>query len=486
VKKEEVVFFRLDLFLLIIILVFAFLVRLHKINRPIADWHSWRQADTAAVARNFIKEGFSPFVPRYDDMSSQANGFDNPNRYRFVEFPIYNALIFLVWKITGVSVIYARLVTVFITMGSTVFLYFLVRYFSDRKTAVLCSFFFAFLPYNIFYSSTILPGPLMVFGILGLYLSFAKWMEEDKNWLWGLLSILFANLAILTWPIALFFVLPVVYLSYEKYGFGMFRKTNLWVFAIFSTLPFIAWRIWMTHFPEGIPNWRFLFNEGNIRFKGAFFRWLIAERMGKLILTVGGFALFIFGLIARSTSKEKLFYFSWLLSVAIYFTIFASGNVRHDYYQVPLIPIAAIFMAKGTLLLWNLPKGYFIKVLGPIISLVLILLTLAFGYFETRGFYWINKPQIIAAGKAVDRLLPKDATIIAPYNGDAAFLYQTNRHGYPIVDRPLERFIEQGTKYLVSVDVSDSGIQNLARHCKIIEKTSSYVIIEMFKGCIGK
>lgn len=477
---------KLEIFVLITILLIALAVRLYKINRPIADWHSWRQADTAAVARNFINEGFNPFIPRYDDMSSQANGLDNPGRYRFVEFPIYNTLIVFVWSFTGIDVTYARLVTVLITLGSIVFLYLLVRYFSGIPVALLSAFFFAVIPYNAFYSSTILPGPLMVFGLLGLYFSFTKWLTNDRRWFWGLVSILFANLAILSWPVALFFMLPIVYLAFERYDFSLFKKINLWIFATFSLLPFIAWRFWMTQFPEGIPNWQFLLNEGNIRFKGAFFRWLIAERMGKLILTVGGFPLFMLGILKKSAKPEKLFYYSWLLSVAIYFTIFASGNIRHDYYQVPFVPIAAIFMAIGVKTLFTLPAAYFNKIISQIAAVVLIILMLAFGFFEIRGYYWINRPQIVTAGQAVDRLLPKGATIVAPYNGDAAFLYQANRHGYPIVDRPLETFIEQGTKYLVSVDVADPGIQNLARHCKVIEQKKDYVIVEMFKECIGK
>ena len=32
-------------------------VRLYKITSPIGDWHSWRQADTSAVTRNFVKYG---------------------------------------------------------------------------------------------------------------------------------------------------------------------------------------------------------------------------------------------------------------------------------------------------------------------------------------------------------------------------------------------------------------------------------------------
>src|SRR3990167_1624342 len=115
---------KIELLLLTAIILLAFIVRLYKINRPIADWHSWRQADTAAVARNFIKEGYNPFIPKYDDMSSQANGLDNPNRYRFVEFPIYNSIIAGVWVVTGISTITARLVTVFVSLGSTILLYF--------------------------------------------------------------------------------------------------------------------------------------------------------------------------------------------------------------------------------------------------------------------------------------------------------------------------------------------------------------------------
>jgi len=479
VKKKEIV-------VLCAIVLLAFALRLYKISRPIGDWHSWRQADTAAVARNFIEEGYNPFIPKYDDMSSQANGLDNPERYRFVEFPIYNSIIAVVWSQTGVSNTAARLVTVFITLASTVALYFLVRHFSGPLTATLAAFFFATLPYNVFYSSTVLPGPLMVFGLLGLYLSFVKWQDNENNWLPFLLSVIFANLAILTWPIAIFFTLPLVYLSYQKYGLNFIKKPQLWLFAFLSFIPFFAWRIWMIRFPEGIPNWHFLLNEGNIRFKGAFFRWLIAERMGKLILTAAGFALFIIGLVAKRAKKENLFYLSCLFSLIIYFVVFASGNIRHDYYQVPAVPILAIFMAKGILTLFD-PKNLFInKNVAKILAIILVVLTYAFGFYEVRGYYWINKPQIIEAGQAVDKLLPKDATVIAPYNGDAAFLYQTNRYGYPITDRPLEKFIDQGTKYLVSVDVADSGIQSLVKNCKVIAKTNSYVIIEMFKECIGK
>ena len=84
---------KLDYFILSLILIIALLFRLYKINIPLADFHSWRQVDTAAVSRNFVKNGIDLFHPVYDDLSNVQSGIDNPLGYRMVEFPIYNAII---------------------------------------------------------------------------------------------------------------------------------------------------------------------------------------------------------------------------------------------------------------------------------------------------------------------------------------------------------------------------------------------------------
>src|SRR3989344_3794374 len=113
---------RSEVFWLSVIIIIAFGVRLYRIDNPIADWHSWRQADTAAVARNFYKEGYNPFIPKYDDMSGVAeNPVPNPNRYRFVEFPIYNSLVYFTYLLNGgVDVKLARLISIIMSLGSII------------------------------------------------------------------------------------------------------------------------------------------------------------------------------------------------------------------------------------------------------------------------------------------------------------------------------------------------------------------------------
>ena len=79
--------------ILIFIILVAFLVRLYRIDNPIADWHSFRQADTASVTREYIENSIDLLRPRYHDLSNIQSGFDNPMGYRMVEFPFINGLI---------------------------------------------------------------------------------------------------------------------------------------------------------------------------------------------------------------------------------------------------------------------------------------------------------------------------------------------------------------------------------------------------------
>ena len=73
---------KLDFILLGVLLIIAFAVRLYKIDAPLADFHSWRQADTAAVGRNLERAGFNLFMPTYDDLSNLQSGIDNPMNWK--------------------------------------------------------------------------------------------------------------------------------------------------------------------------------------------------------------------------------------------------------------------------------------------------------------------------------------------------------------------------------------------------------------------
>ena len=101
------------------------------------------------------------------------------------------------------------------------------------------------------------------------------------------------------------------------------------------------------------------------------------------------------------------------------------------------------------------------------------------GSFQVKEFYKINHPEIVTTGARVDELLPKDELIIAPYYGDTAFLYQTKRKGWPVVDRPIDDLIGKGAKYFVSVNLDHPQTIEYAQRFEVIEKTVQYIIIKL-------
>lgn len=473
---------KLEYLLLTIIVVLAFSVRLYRLGNPVADWHSWRQADTSSVSRNFIKSGFDLLHPRFDDLSNVPSGKDNPEGYRFVEFPIYNAISAKATQWVGFFPleIWERLISILASLGSLIFLYLLTKKYLGRRVGILTAFFFAVLPFNIYFSRVILPEPLMVFTSLGMIHFFDKWLENNSQPIFNLqflLASFFTASALLIKPYVIFLFLPLGYLAWWRWGAKLFLQPSLYLFLLISLAPLIWWRQWMTQFPEGIPASDWLFNADNIRFKGAFFYWIFADRIGRLILGYFGVALLVLGLAVKRNQKEGWFFDIWFLSILAYFTVLAGGNVRHDYYQVIAVPIICVFLAKGANFLLSPPKELN-KSISYMLFAICSLFMLSFSWYHVRDYFNVNRREIVEAGIAVDRLVPKDAKVIAPYGGDTAFLYQANRHGWP-VGFEIEDKIKKGAGYYVNVNVSDLETDYVMKKYKVVEKNDRYVIVEL-------
>lgn len=475
--------------LLAIILTLGFVVRLYRFDGPVADWHSWRQADTSAVSRNFVKYGFDLLHPRYDDLTKTHVNKENPQGYRFVEFPLYNAAQAGLFQTVGWFTLeqWGRLVSIFSQLFSIVFLFLLVKKYAGAFSGLLAASFFAFLPYNVYYGRTILPDSSMIMAIMGGIFFFDKWLEQKsklqvkiKNLFLYLLALTFTASAFLLKPFALFFTLPIMYLAWRNLGFQMMRKWELWMFLALAIFPLVLWRVWILQYPEGTPQMWWLLNGNHIRFKGAFFQWIFADRIGRLILGYWGLPFVLIGLLAKIHKRAQLFFFSFLFSSLLYLTVVATGNVAHDYYQILIIPTLAIFWANGITFVLDKSSSMFNKKIAYVTVGVSIFFMLAFGWYNVRDYFNINHPEIVEAGRVVDRVAPKDAKVIAVYNGDTAFLYQTNRQGWSLFDRELQDLIRAGASYLVYVNPTEADLE-FSDDFATVAKADRYIIYDLTK-----
>ncbi len=476
------------LYYLVVIVIFfvAVAARLYGITNPVADWHSWRQADTAAVARNFFKFGFDPIRPRYDDLSNIQSGKDNPQGWRMVEFPVYQVFGAALHAAFPLSVeVSLRLVTILASAGTAILLTLLVSQVINKTTGVLAGFLYATIPYSVYYGRTILPDGFMVFWAVASLFCLFQMVETGNrgkmaSWAWLIVGAVAGAIALLAKPVAAFLLVPVPYLLLRKYSFSLSFFIRLFVYSIISLLPLWWWRGWITQFPEGIPSFTWLFNEGNIRFKGAWFQWLFARRLGDLILGFWGLIPFGIGLAAVPAKKEGWFFRLWLLGSLAYLVVIARGNVQHDYYQQLIIPIVVIYAAKGFAFLLQSPV--FSKRITYPLSFIILVFMLAFSWYTVRTYWWINRPEIVEAGRMADLLLPKDAKVIASYNGDTTFLYQTNRQGWPL-GFDIDQKIKMGATHYVTVSPTDNDGETraLASRFTVLVRNDRFAIIDLTK-----
>lgn len=467
----------LQIALPVAILIFGFIVRLYRFDNPIADWHSWRQTDTSAVSRIFVERGFDLFHPRYLDISNIQTGKNNPEGYRYVEFPIYNLFQGGFYKIFGIFTLeeWGRLVSIFSSLFAGFFLFRLIKKHYDFMTGALSLFFYMFLPFSIYYSRTILPDIMMVAASMGGIYFFDLYLDAKKKYklVFLLLSTICTAASFLLKPYALFFILPQVYLAYKKYKFKMLIRPELWIHLIVATIPLVWWRMFITQYPEGVPASNWLFNGNGIRFRPSFFRWIFYERITKLISGYFGVLFLAIGFVFSFKKKQNFFALSFLVSSLLYIFIIATGNVQHDYYQILVVPTMSLFMALGASYLTK--KGY----LGWIVGVLAITLSFYFGWSIVKDYFNINNRALIVAGKKADALLPKNAKVIVPYDGDTTPLYYIHRPGWPAFQDSVENLKKLGATHLIFVKPLQRDIDSFGKQYEVVANSPDYLIVKL-------
>lgn len=471
-----------EIFLLLFIFALGLALRLYKFNSSLTDWHSWRQADTSSVSRIYAEEGINLLYPRFYDLSNVQSGvYDNPKGYRFVEFPIYNFLQaggYLLFPILTIEQ-WGRMVSILSSLFSALFIFLILRRHLNVQVGLLGSFFYLTLPFSVFWGRTVLPDQTALMTTLGAIYLFDLYLNESKiqkKIILFFLSIIFFASALLLKPFTAFFFLPAISLALKKFGFDFLKKRSLWFLALLSVLPFVLWRLWVLQFPEGVPRAAWLFNGNGIRFTGAFFHWIFAERLGREILGFWGLIPFFIGVIAKY--KNNWFFFSFLLSSLLYTLIVATGNVQHNYYQILIIPSVSIFLALGVNSLVNVPKQFASRFLSNSFLLVSLVFMYAFSWFEVRNFYNENL-ALVRAGKAIDEVTPKDAKVIAPNEGDTTLLYYTKRRGWASFSKPIDDLKRDGADYLV---LFNPGAQGVKKDYKVVLETDEFIIFDINKS----
>ncbi len=132
------------------------LFRLININAPILGVHSWRQADTAAMARHFALEGTPIWLPQIDWAGANSG-------YVECEFPIFPYLVGQLYKLLGLHEWIGRGLSIFFSAITILLLIRIGALLLDPASGWWGGLFFSLLPLNIYYGRTFQAESLLLF-----------------------------------------------------------------------------------------------------------------------------------------------------------------------------------------------------------------------------------------------------------------------------------------------------------------------------------
>jgi 4-amino-4-deoxy-L-arabinose transferase-like glycosyltransferase len=220
-------------YIIYFILFLACILRLYHIDFPVAGWHSWRQADTAAMARNFYENNFNLFYPQIDWGGNTSGVVES-------EFPIYSFAVAALYQIFGFNDMWGRLLSVLFSLFTIYGLYLLIKKYISETVALWSAFIYAVIPLNIYYGRAFMPESAMLMcSVWGIY-HFSLWLESSAK-KYFVLSAVFITLAVLLKIPTLYIGLPLLYLAWLRFGSKTLKTGSLWLFAIMVLVPVAAW-----------------------------------------------------------------------------------------------------------------------------------------------------------------------------------------------------------------------------------------------------
>jgi 4-amino-4-deoxy-L-arabinose transferase-like glycosyltransferase len=310
--------------------IFAVGARLVFINQPYVDHWSWRQSDVAAIARNFLQNGFRFGYPQIDWAG------DVPG-YVGTEFPILPFIAAVCYKFAGVHEWIGRIEAVILFAVSLPFFFLLVREIFGSTAAVWASFFYCFTPLNLFAGRSFMPDvPSLSFAIVGLYL-FLRWGEHGESSLFFVAAIAI-SLSLLIKITSVVIVAPILYLVVGRLcqtpSVSQKRPTILGVivFAAIALLPSAIW-YWHTHQIAQKFYPHHFFGAGGIRIESFSWYWHVAQQTLVSSLTPALSVMALAGLFvlqSRDRRNSRLFHW-WLAAMIVFIIVVGYGN-RHRWY----------------------------------------------------------------------------------------------------------------------------------------------------------
>jgi 4-amino-4-deoxy-L-arabinose transferase-like glycosyltransferase len=419
-----------------------FLIRLFGItDPPLEAMHSWRQALTNMIARNFLEISPNILFPRID-MAGELTGIIGS------EFPFLSYLVFLVSKIFGYDHWYGRLINLFVSSTSLYYFFLIAKKYFSREIAFNATII---LTVSIWFSFSrkIMPDVFSVsLVIIGLYYCL-EYMEKG-HLTRLLLFFFFTTLGTLSKIPALTLMSLAVLPLFSS--FPLKRKIGVIISGFFTIIITGIWYFyWAPHLVDTY-HFRLYFPKGLLEGLREIIQYPF-QTFDKFFFTsfysIAAFVAFVAGLVFMFLKKYRLLIYTFIITSLVFLVfMLKTGDVfsLHNYYIIPYMPIMALV------------AGYSLSLLKVRWQYLALLLICGEALFNQSYDFFIKdevKYKLSLENMIEDTIGKNDLVIVNGGGANPNSIYFLHRKGWTADNEDLlytgfiEERMEKGASYLV-------------------------------------
>ncbi len=413
--------------ILIILLLLGLILRFYKLDIPMLEFYPSRQIQTADIARNFVLNDFNVLSPTISYLGPGYVPF-------LLEFPGYNFSVAMIYKIAGsTDEIYGRLLSVSGWLVAATFLYLLAKMLVSKFAALVAVYFYTISPLSVLISRSFQPDQWMLtFSIVAIYFSL-RWSKSGKLAYLFVCSFCISLSLLLKTHSFIFTLLPCIYLIFtcRRTGSRLLPYSVLFL----GLLPPLAWYLYSYLQNQGGRVMQAAFTLStyfgvHVFFDPKYYSNIFGFEYNLVLLPIG-ITLFTLGLFARNKRSSGFLSF-WLLSIILYFLIFNKHNMTHEYYHLPLLPVATLFIGLGAEVisrsLGNLPLSKSLIIF--LMAILIFILTLP--NIMLRAYKPIERfGHVVETANEIKTLTSPAELIVASMDAGPTLVYYANRNGWP-------------------------------------------------------
>ncbi|HVH29836.1 MAG TPA: glycosyltransferase family 39 protein [Vicinamibacterales bacterium] len=429
------------------VLLFGFCARAATYKAPLLDHHAWRQADTAAIARNFYREGLNPLYPQIDQRGDQ--------RFGYVEtgLELFAFLVAALARLVGFTPEIGRLLSALLFVCSCLMMWRFVRHRYGEECGIVAAFLYAFgFPLLLWAERSFMNESLLVCLSIASLLSAQRYLEQrrGRDLLWLILGTSLVGAIKLPYLIVW---APIAGLFLEVDGSRAWRGPLL--LMMFANLVAAGAWYWHAHQLATITGLSFgmtdkLFDPAVV-FSMSFPR-VMASRLMKDILgpvgVVGALGGLWYGLRERRWCEAF-----GIAGFVAYLVLVAGGNYIHDYYQLAVMPVAPSLVSFGVLRLVDAfatsperRRRWLATALGVAALATFVRSASAHSWYEYA-------PGDVELCRSIGTASVSEERVAMLGTSDPKLLFCADRKGWllpaPVDEQALHRIWEEGARLVV-------------------------------------